>query len=342
MSYLMNKRFSVPYGLVLLGSLLLTSCASIEKSKPEPTPQPQIVTPVFQPAELEKLPPPPPPPAPPVKQAQVAIIQSSASESFSQVAIELKSKLTDHVQVFVLTGSVHQDAKTLEMIQASDREQVVAIGLRAARVARQLKEKQVIFCQVFNLNDGLMSETMKGVSSLPAPEQLFRDWKAMDPELQQVAVFTGSSMRDYILQARKAAARQGIALRHQIVKNDKAFLYATKHLPVSVKGHWLLPDNRVLSRKVLKEVLLFNSKEGRETVVFSPALLSFGGLFYVQVPATEIARLVEQRLTKAAGEVEVPGQDVIYNQSNEIGINLNMAKQLGLSIPATYEQFIYD
>lgn len=339
-SYLMNKRFFVPNGLVLLGSLLLTSCTSIEKSQPEPVPQPQIVTPKFQPAEQIKLP--PPTEAPPVKQTQVAIIQSSTSESFSQVAAELKSKLTERVQVFVLTGSAHQDTKILEMIQASDDEQVVAIGLRAARAARQLKDKQVIFCQVFNLNDGLMSATMKGVSSLPATEQLFRDWKAIDPELQQVAVFTGSSMRDYILQAKKSAARQGIALRHQVVKNDKAFLYAAKHLPALVKGHWLLPDNRVLSRKVLKEVLLFNSKEGRETVVFSPPLLSFGGLFYVQVPATEIARLVEQRLTEAAGEVEVPGKTVIYNQSNEIGINLNMAKQLGLSIPASYEQFIYD
>ena len=188
----------------------------------------------------------------------------------------------------------------------------------------------------------LVKANVKGISALPGAEQLFKDWKTISPKTKKVSVVTGPGLKHYISNAVKQAAKNNIELVHFVVKTDKEFLYRTKNLPLDIQGQWILPDNRVLSRKVLKEVLTYNSKEGKQTVVFSPKLLALGGLFYSRISTAEIVDKIYQRLQESVGGSEVPGADVILLSNHEIGINPVVARQLGLEIPAAYKKFLND
>ena len=241
-----------------------------------------------------------------------------------------------------LSGVAQDDAAIVEAIRQSADRQVVAVGLRAATAARRLGDKRVVFCQVVNYRDhDLVSDNMKGVSALPSPRKLFKDWKTLSPQLDRVLVVSGEGFDEFMQVAHAAAKQQGVTLVHRVVGNDREFLYAVKRNQQPVQGHWLLADNRVLSVKTLKEVMAFNSKEAIQTVVFQSELLDFGGLFYVMPSSREISDKVIARLNTEHADDEVGGADILLLDDHRMGINSQVARQLGLQIPEPLKASIH-
>lgn len=313
--------------LAVVSIVLLSACAGIPEVEQIKVEKKTVTKPVAK-ITLEK---------------PVVLLLSSASRVYTDVADEIKKQSSRSFKSVQLTGKRQADSKLIKKIQSQKIDQVVAIGLAAAQAASKLKGKQVIFSQVANPQDyGLVSSWMKGVDVLPSSQKLFQDWKRLDPQLSKVAIITGKNMLSYIKHARQAAERQNIELIHHEVSNDKEFLYASKHLNKDIQGHWIIPDNRILSVNILKEVLSFNAREGKHTVVFSPSLLSFGGLFYVQATEQEISRQINKRLQQSVGKQVIPGQDVLLLSSHQMGINSTVAKRLGIVIPPSYQKHIHD
>ncbi|MCW9013246.1 MAG: hypothetical protein OQL06_05645 [Gammaproteobacteria bacterium] len=331
-------------GAILFALLFVSGCAGPDTVKPvsQPEPQPEPVIEIIPEPEKEPVQKIIPEPEPFVR-PDTDILLSSNAGAYRNIAKMLSGKLEGDTRIFIQTGNKVTDSVLIDSIQSSSRSQLVAIGLRAAKAAAKVQNKQVVFSQVFNHRDaGLISPSMKAVSAMPSPEELFRDWKQLAPGLSQVAVITGKNLDDYIDRAKKAAEQQGIQLIHQQVRNDKEFLYAVKHLPLSVQGHWLLPDNRVLSLRVLKDVMAFNTKSGKQTVVFDKKLLSFGGLLYVKPSADEVSKLILLRLQDAVNQEAIPGADVMPVMSNEKGINATVAAQLNVKIPEEFKKLLHE
>ena len=326
-------RWLVPVCLLLL----LSACGQ-QKVKPSPPVQPVKPVVVEQPQVI--------PPAPPKKAEvkpppEVLILLSSPAKAYQQVSRYLSTALAGHTTEIILSGQPAQDSAMIRDIRASDTRQIVAIGLKAARSVKSITNKQIIFAQVTNYRDyNLVSGNMKGVSALPSPEKLFKDWKALAPSLSRVAVVVGKNLDPYLDRARKAARAWGIELIVRQVATDKEFIYRSKHLKPDIEGQWIIPDNRVLSGKALKEVMAYGSRRGRQIVVFTPRLLSFGGFFYVQPDAEAIARVILQRLSAAESKRNIPGKAVQPVMTHIMGINQNIARQLNLEIPPNYRKYI--
>lgn len=335
------------YGIAVV---LLFGCTPVHKpvetqplapvTKADPADQKKAPVALIEPAEQKT------PPAdmtdivdkPPL---QVAVVLSGNIDVYNHLAEDLSKQLDGRVQKFLLNGDKKHDAKIVDTIQKSEHDQVVAVGLRAARAVSILQQKKIVFSYVFNYRDhNLVKTNTKGVSALPGAEAMFRDWKLISPTTRKVAVITGPNLDDYISHAVRAARDQKIELVHIIVNTDKEFLYQTKNIASDIQGQWIIPDNRVLSRKTLKEALTYNSKEGKQTVVFSPSLLKLGGLFYSRTSAIEVSGKIFKRLLDSQHREDVPGQPVEFLESHEIGINPVVAKQLGLTIPAAYKKYL--
>lgn len=355
----------------LLVCVALSSCVSVGVPQPEVTPEPepaqkakskQISKAKPKPAQTAKpktaKPPIPdsqakaqpiPEPESPLKPTgtqalpRVAILVSNDSPAYTRVADELASRLQQRAEVYNLNGELNGSDKIMGQLQQSDRQQVVAIGLPAARVARRLSDKQVIFCQVFNFQDyELITPWMKGVSMVPQLSDLFRVWKALDPSLQRVGVITGNHHEHTIEQAHRAAELHGIRVVHRVVGSDKEALYIFKRLAPEIQGLWLLPDNRVLSRQVIRTIMSYGVRQGKQVSVFHPQLLEVGGLISVKSRESDIATQVLARLNRAHGKEDIPGPDVTPLSKTQLLINAAMAKRLGLVIPQQYRKLIYD
>ena len=274
---------------------------------------------------------------------KVVIILSNSLPDFSNIANLLANKLGKRATIYNLQGDIRRSMNILDAIRKIDRKQVVAIGLLASQVARTLDDTQVIFCQVFNYEGlGFVSPLMKGVSINPEHALIFSTWKKIDPNIQHVAVMTGRNKGVLIEAAANEATKHGISLTHKVVKTDLDLVHAVKNLPDDIQGIWLLPDNRVLSVRAIKDIFNFSVKYAKQVVVSQPELLKLGGLFSLQGSADEIAKQTLARLKQATGKKEIPGEDVVLLKKAKISINSRMAQIMGLDIPQEYQKYTYD
>jgi len=270
----------------------------------------------------------------------VAILSSNKAQIFSDVANSLQKKLGSSTQVYYLTGEADKNQIIMRRLNETDVKRVVTIGLKASRIGNQLINKQVVFCQVFNYQQyKLVSAMHKGVSAVPPPDQLFRKWKQLAPGIKTVLSITGQSHQGMLRDAQLDARRHGVRLKHIVVKTDKEFVYTFKQNIGKHQGLWLLPDNRVLSRRAIHEVMSYSVKNGVQVMVFTPQLLPIGGLISASADSGDVANQVYRRLQDGAGQLEIPGPAVTPLTRANFKVNDVVAHQLGLiSKPGRKEQ----
>lgn len=266
--------------------------------------------------------------------ADIIVLQSDGKPSIAGVVQAIQANAGTRVEVFNLNGERARAAEAVAAIQASPTQQVAAVGLLAAQVARQqLSSKQVVFSQVLNYGDfDLTASWMKGVSAIPSMQKQFRTWKTLDPNLKRVGVITGRQMRDAVEQADAAARANGIELVHIEVGSDREVMPSLRQLTGRVQGLWLAPDSSVLSTNVIREMISHASRQEIQILAFSSALLREGALLSGTPDNAETARAVLLRLKQAQSAQGVPGDNVVPLPSANITINGKLAERLGLNL----------
>jgi len=276
------------------------------------------------------------PPAP-----GLVVLLSDSTPAFAGVQREIGKKYPRQVETYTL-GDESTYPAVQKKIESSDEPVVVAIGLPAARLARGLSGKKVIFCQVFNYEDAeLVTPWMKGVSATAPVREQFRVWKALYPKLTSVGVITGKNLQGLMKETQAAAKENQIRLDRVEVRSDKEMIYAYKQLSPKIQGLWLVPDNRVLSHDVIRDIMAHSVKEGKQVAVFGRELLGLGGLISAETSYADIAEQVLARVRQAQEVSGVPGAPVIPLTRTVIKINTVMAKRLNLKIPGTLRGMAY-
>ena len=263
----------------------------------------------------------------------LTIVLSDLQAPFVSVAAELAKLWPGPVDMYRLTAEPAVDRATHARVQAGKDKLVAAIGLPAAQWARSLRGKQVVFSQVFHYREAaLITPWMKGVSAVPALHDQFAAWKRLDPELDRVGVITGKGLDDVLAQARTAARAQGIRLSHFYATSDVDTLRSYQRYP-HMHAWWILPDNRVLSRDVIREMLA-GAKSDKQLFMVNVAAAP-GTLLNAYVDYRDVAELMSARLRAAARSRHgVPGPDVVPLRKARVAVNSALAEEFGLIEPA--------
>lgn len=267
--------------------------------------------------------------------ADIVLLLSDDKAPVTAVARAIQSAYHGKVDVHNLNGSRGMEGEIVQAIRDSQKRQVVAIGLLAAQVARQkLSSKQVVFCQVLNVEEfDLVTPWMKGVSGIPSLTRQFGAWKLLDPGLRKVGIITGRNARYMTEEAEAAAKHNGLELEHIEVTSDRAVLFAAQELrDRKIQGLWLAPDSSILSQRAILDLMSFSVKNHLQVLAFSPSLLKEGALLSATPDAEEIARLVMERVRKASAAQAVPGEPVASLATAKIVVSGTAATRFGLVV----------
>lgn len=272
----------------------------------------------------------------------IAVLVTDGSAAFAGVAEEIRKRYGHNVETYLVGGRGEWAPQERRRLESASAPIVVAIGLPAAQAAKGLRNRKVIFCQVFNHQDArLVSPAMKGVSMIPPAREQLRAWKSLSPGLTKVGLITGSHLGWLVDDATAAAKEHGMELIHVEVGSDKETLYAYKRLGRRIQGLWLVPDNRVLSRDVLRDMMVHSMKEGMQVLAFSRELLAVGALLSAESQQGDIAEQVIARVKQAQESGGLPGPDLRPLTRQELRINAVMAQRLKLRIPKELSGFAY-
>ena len=244
-------------------------------------------------------------------------------------------------QVFNLDGLWANAPKVLDEVEAFSPDAVIAVGLLAAKTARQRPELPLIFCRVFNYQDhDLISPTSTGVKLLPPFELQLLAWKELAPDLHSIGVITGPDQEDLLMEITTSAELHDIQILSRTVSSDKEALFEFKRLIPLVEGLWVLPDNRILSVPVLEELMAYGVKHGKQLVVFNDQLLDFGALMSFTSDDGDVADQVLSLLRKSKSRATKARPVMLSLTTLHVELNTEVAQELGLSASPEFRQFL--
>ena len=302
-----TSRIRLYPGLIAL-AVLSSACTYFET---QPAPEPVVVEPEPEPVVVvEPEPEPEPEPAPPPKAKprplpEVAIVLTSRQPAYEDVANELGDRL-EQVSIYDLSDKSQPPIAAFRLINDSNSGAVVAIGLRAAQSAISMARVPVIFSQVFNYEQhGLVTDNSRGVSALAPLDAHLSAWKKVDPALARVGMIIGSGHEDLVTEAQIAADGHGVELIVQRAGSDQETLYHFKRMVREIDGFWLFPDNRVLSPRVLRDMLAQANRHHVPVAVSHEAMLSMGAAISVSSVTADIASTIVDVLRRIeAGRID--------------------------------------
>lgn len=283
---------------------------------PEPDPEPVVEpAPEPEPQNIEPL---------------VAVVLSDRTPAYNDVAAALETFLENHA-VYDLgeKGLTARDA--FAQIAASEASAIVAVGLPAARAARRFSTVPVVVGQVFNIGDSeLLSDDVKAVAVLPPIGLQIDAWHELDPSVRNVGAILGEGHEDLIAEADEELKKRGVKLHYAIASSDRETLYLFNRLVRDIDGFILFPDNRILSRTVLTEMMTYASRHRVQVAVYNEPLLDYGAMFAAGAVELDIAQRITVVLDKVlSGKIDtVPA----ITPLTEIDIQTNPAvlQRLGL------------
>ena len=267
--------------------------------------------------------------------ADIIVLASDDKGAVAAATAALQGSYGGKVEVHNMGGSRSREREIVRAIKASAVSQVVAVGLLAAQVARQrLDGKQVVFCQVLNVEEfNLIAPWMKGVSGIPSLARQFAAWKALDPGLRKIGLITGQHAGYMLGDAEAAAKPLGLEIEHVAVSSDRAVLSALQELRERrIGGLWLAPDSSILSQRAILDLMASSVKHNLPVLAFSPALLKEGALLSATADTREIASVTLERLRKSGPGSSVSGEALAPLAGARITVSAAAAARFGLAI----------
>lgn len=305
----------------LLGALLLLSgCAYIEGLSKTPPAGPVVQQPQLPPdlptepplVPTQAVPPPVTPaaepdpgPLPPANadSLRVAVLLSSRTAAYENVATALAEKL-DTVDIYDLSDKSLTPKEMFDSIEASGSEVIVAIGMRATAFARTFEEMPVVFSQVFNTGQFDADDArIRGVSVLPPLELQIAAWREVNPSLSSIGAIVGSGHERLIEEAAASAEAHGVRFSYRLAQSDRETLYLFTRLVPDIDGFWLFPDNRILSASVLRQMLTYASRHRVQVAVFNDSLLALGAT----ISTTSVDADIAETIVSVASQLLVEG-----------------------------------
>jgi ABC-type uncharacterized transport system substrate-binding protein len=290
---------------------------------PEPEPEPE---PVVEPA-------PEPEPEPQNIEPLVAVVLSDRTPAYNDVAAALETYLDNH-EVYDLSETDLTARTAFAEIASSEASAIVAVGLPAARAARRFSTVPVVVGQVFNVSDSeLLSDDVKAVAVLPPIGLQIDAWHEMDPSVRNVGAILGEGHEDLIAEADKAMQERGVKFHYAIASSDRETLYLFNRLVRDIDGFILFPDNRILSRSVLNEMMTYASRHRVQIAVFNEPLLDHGAMYVAGSVETDIAQQITAVLDQVlSGNIDaVPA--ITPLTKIDIQANPEVLQRLGLESP---------
>ena len=276
---------------------------------------------------------PAPPPTPEIEPSRVVLFLSDDIPAYQAIATQIVERGdANEYKTVNLDGDPRISPANLAEIREFDPDKIVSIGLLAAQVGRQFADTPMVFCQVFNyLDHDLLSPYSRGVKLLPPFPLQLEAWTELSPALKSVGLVIGPNQEDLIAEAVQAAKAYEIELTSRVVSSDKEALYVFKRLTPSIQGFWLLPDNRILSPRVLKEMMSYGTAHGVQIVVFNSQLISLGAVMSITSNDADVANQVLKALYDVTDNGSFTGPPMMPLTTMQVEVNPNVSHDLRLS-----------
>lgn len=273
----------------------------------------------------------------PLSAQEVAILKSADIAPYNEAVTGFKASMPNTARFleYNMKGDTAHGRKLARKIRASNATVVLAVGLKAAMVAKlEIIDTPVIFSMVLNPEKyALTVPNMIGISlEVPLTQQL-DTLRAMLPRLKRIGLLydpkkTAPLLRRTIAQAKKL----GITIVERTVKNQKQVPQALRILLPDIDALWLTPDSTVLTEDSFSFLLGTALDQHVPVIGFSSEFARSGALLSLSVNYMDIGHQAGQLAQEILAGKTIPSPNLLPPDRQRIALNLKTAKFLGITI----------
>jgi putative ABC transport system substrate-binding protein len=269
--------------------------------------------------------------------AEVAILKSADLAAYNQAVAGFKAAMPSSTTFieYDMQGDAARGQKLARKIRASDATLLLAVGVKAALVAKlEIVDIPVIFCMVLDpAKHDLKAPNMTGIRlEIPINRQ-FSAMRSVLPSLRRIGVLYDPEKTGHLVEeARLLAKSMGLELVAKQVSTEKEVPPALRALLSQVEALWLLPDSTVLTEDSLKFVLGSALDLNVPVIGFSSELVRSGALVGLSVSYQDVGRQAGVLAKKILTDEYKPSSATLPPDRLRLALNLKTAKFLGITI----------
>jgi putative tryptophan/tyrosine transport system substrate-binding protein len=276
---------------------------------------------------------------------EIAILKSSDLKAYNE-AIQGFKGTAPGAAVYAeydLRGDLEQGKQLARTIRVSEPSLVVAVGLKAALVAKlELSDTPVLYMMILDpLKHGLTAANMTGVLPAIPTERQFKLLRTLLPTAHRIGVlYDPAKTAAKLKEASRSAADYDFQLQGFPVGNEKEVAQQLRSLAASSQALWLIPDSTVLTDESVRFLLESALAKQIPVIGFSSEFTRLGALASLSVRHSEIGRetgLLAKRILN--GEKPFPLKPTTV-QRVSISVNQKTARYLGIAIPKELNSLI--
>jgi putative ABC transport system substrate-binding protein len=270
--------------------------------------------------------------------SEVAILKSADLAAYNQAVAGFKAAMppsTTFVE-YDMQGDVGRGQKLARKIRASDATLLLAVGVKAARVAKlEIVDIPVLFCMVLDpAKHDLKAPNMTGIRLEVPLDRQFSAMRSVLPSLKRIGVLYDPEKTGRLVdEARLLAKSIGLELVAKQVGTEKELPAALRALLSQVEALWLVPDSTVLTEDSLKFVLGTALDFNVPVIGFSSELVRSGALVGLSVHYEDVGRQAGLMAKKILTDQSSPFATTLPPDRLRLALNLKTAKFLGITVP---------
>ncbi len=260
----------------------------------------------------------------PVYATEVVVIRESEIKPYSNAIEGFKSVCNCSVKELELANGV------IEKVAKNRPDAVFAVGTKAFRKARTIKDIPVIYSMVMPSElAGLSMQNTYGVSMDVSPRESLGTIINLFPGVRRIGLLSDPRQTGHFAEEAAAVARPlGVVLVIKTVRNAQQVPELLDEMRNQIDVFWMLPDTTVLNADTINYLMLFSFQNNLPIFSFSRKYVELGAAaalsidpFSMGQKAAEIAR----QLSK--GERQ-PFET--YAEARRLTVNMKIASKIGI------------
>lgn len=275
----------------------------------------------------------------------ITILKSSDLKAYNEAIAGFKATApgTAIYTEYDLGGDLERGKQLAKKIRLSDCSLVIAVGLKAALVAKQeLLDTPVLYMMILDpAKYHLTTGNMTGVQlEVPLDHQLTLMRKFLPIARRIGLLYDPEKSAAKLKEAESLAALHDFHIQGFPVADEKEVPQQLRLLLAQSEALWLIPDSTALTEESVRYILELALAKQLPVIGFSPELTRLGALLSVSITYSEVGREtghLAKRILDANKPLPLKPVPV---QRVRLTVNLKTARYLGIMIPKDMESLI--
>jgi len=265
---------------------------------------------------------------------KIVAVQSVRINPYEEAIEGFKSVTGSEIKRIII--SELDDANIIKTINLFKPDIVLAIGMGALQVVKEIKDIPVVYMMVLNPASIISGEkNIFGVSMSIPPEKQLNLLLNVLPHVKNIGLLYAPDRTGYIVKdAMIAAGKMNINLIAKEIQNSRDVPSELLGMKKNIDVFWMLPDLTLITPATIEFLLLFSIENKIPVLTFSDKYVELGALMSISIEPFDIGIQAGEIVNAILSGRDLKNISIRKGDARKslISINTNIARKLEIEI----------